>query len=388
MKIVLVGSGVVPIPPTGGGATELIIFELSKALAKNNHTVKVFDIKTENNEEHENFGGAAYERFAVPRFGNVFLLRASELLFGARSLVRTLRESPDVVHCQTVFSSLPFAISKMFVPGKFVYTSHNPAWTDGNRDVFNRIILKLEGFVVKMADTVITVSDEMKNGILRETRVNEKKIHVIHNFVDRRMFKPCGKSWKNNMHISGPVVIFVGKLSKTKGVEYLIRSAALVKEKIPDVKFVLVGPVNFEFDADNHWKKLVEDTGLDDTVIFAGPASTRELPRAYSSADVFCFPTMKEAFGIVIVEAMACGLPVVTTDLPVTREVAGNAALFSKIRDERDIARNIILLLKNKKLHATMRTRSISRAGMFEISAIMKKYEDFYLSEMADEGKI
>ena len=252
-NIVLVGSGVVSIPPKRGGATELIIFELSKYLAEKNYNVTVFDIKERENRFSEIIKGAKYERFFVPRLGNVFFLRLSEFFFGVKCMLSAREIKPDILHAQTVFSSLPFAIFRKFCSWKFLYTSHNPAWTTEKNSLFNRIILRIEAYVIKRSKFTITVSQVMKDCIIKKARVNGDKIKVIHNFVDTKKFRPTVSNWKRRMKIEGPVVLFVGKLTENKGVDVFIRCAEDLSRALPDTTFVLVGPVNFEYETENIW---------------------------------------------------------------------------------------------------------------------------------------
>lgn len=386
MKITFVGSGVVSIPPKKGGATELIIYELSKDLSKKGNSVTVFDIKDRFNKNIENIEGTVYERFSVPRLNNVFFLRLSEFLFGMKSLVKSIGRNNDIIHCQTVFSSFPFAIFGKLAAKKTVYTSHNPAWTDDNADIFNRIIMGIEGFVMKNFDSVVTVSETMKKNIIKKAGVPGSKIDVIYNFVDTKRFMPRKSDWKSRMKIKGPIVLFVGKMIENKGVEYFIRSAAIVRNTFPDVKFVLVGPISFEQEGSNKWISMVDEMKLQDTIVFAGPMSNEDLPLAYSSADVFCSPTLKEAFGIVIIEAMSSGVPVVVTDLPVIREVVSDSGLFSKKCDTGDISSKIIRILRDKQLKKRLIQKSIRRAKKFDKDVIMNEYEKFYLQHTKNEN--
>lgn len=375
MKIVLVGSGVVSIPPKNGGATELIVYEMSKALSIKND-VTVFDLKERWNREKERIGKAKYVRINVPRITNIFLLRASEFLFGTKCLVKAAALKSDITHCQTVFSALPFALIKN--KSNLVYSSHNPAWTSQRSDFFNELIMKIEGFVMKRSDHVITVSNEMAEAIARKTGIPKNKISVIYNFVDTSLFSPKRKTWKETHDIKGPMILFVGKLSPNKGVEYFIRAAAIAKKHINQVKFVIVGPVSFEGQAKNKWQQLVDNLNLNDCVVFAGAASNTDLPYIYSSADVFCFPTLKEAFGIVVIEAMASGLPIITTDLPVLHEVTGETAIFVPEKNPEAIAKSIEKLLADRKKMNDMRKKSLKRAKVFAKENILKNYETVY----------
>ncbi|MBI4153740.1 glycosyltransferase family 4 protein [Candidatus Woesearchaeota archaeon] len=380
MNIVMVGSGVVSIPPKRGGATELIIYEIARFLPKKKFNVFVVDKKWDNSDE-EKIDGVSYRRCSVPGFSNIFLMRIAELIFGLKS-VRKIRQINaeqriDIIHAHTVFSALPLALLKKFLPGKLIYTCHNPAWSD-DADVLNSLIMKIEGYVMRKCDYVTTVSDVMRSRIIKNAGIKGENISRIYNFVDTRSFSPkLGRSWKNERGID-KCVFFVSKLSPNKGVECLIRSAAIVREKVPGVKYVIAGPVSFEYEKKNPWEKIVNDLDLDETVMFTGALERGELARAYASADLFCFPTLKESFGMVIVEAMASGLPVITTDMPVTKEVTSRNAILVRKNDHDGVANAVIKLLEDRQLRNRMKKLSVKRSKDFEIQKIMEQYENMY----------
>lgn len=381
-SVIIVGSGVVSIPPKFGGAVELIIHETAKAAAKK-FDVYVLDSK-DGRKKEEKIGGVNYIRFDAKRFGNKFLLRITELLFGTKSLlaIRKLgkKASVGVVHAHTVFSALPLALFKHFLPdsARLVYTCHNPAWSNEKTDFLNNIIMKIEGFVMRRCDLVTTVSEFMKESICKKANISHKNLKTVYNFADSKFSPRHWKPWKKKANLNGPMVLFVSKLIANKGVEHVIRAAEIVKKTRKDVKFVMAGPVSFEYEGENKWAKLVKDLDLEDTVLFTGALSDEELPLAYSSAEIFCFPTLQESFGVVIVEAMASGLPVITSDLPVTREVAGNAAIYVKKGDYHGLANNILLLLENEPKRAKMIKASVERSLLFRKENILNGYEEIY----------
>ena len=222
---------------------------------------------------------------------------------------------------------------------------------------------------------VTTVSDTMRAKII-ESGVPKENTSRIYNFVDRKEFSPKKKDyWKN---IGSPVVFFVSKLSPNKGVEFLIKSASIVRDSMPNVKYFIAGPVSFEHEEENPWMKIVKDLKLENTVFFTGKIDRKDLPAACASSDVFCFPTLKESFGIVIAEAMACGLPIISTDIPVVREICGNSAVLVKEKDTEKIASATVDILKNKSKRGKLSKLSLERSKIFDKKEIMRQYEELY----------
>lgn len=380
--VVIVGSGVVSIPPRGGGATELIIHEISKSMPEQLQ-VYVLDRKEPYNKKKELVGNSIYLRYKVPKFGNVFLLRLTELVFGLKGLkkIRDINKSSPVgaVHAHTVFTALPLAVLKPLLPGKLIYTCHNPAWTIQEDDFFNRIIKKVEGYVMRRSDFVTTVSDIMRKSIIKNAGVRPERIQRIYNFVDTEKFSPRHeKSWARKNGIEGPIVMFVGKLIRNKGIGNFLQAARIVLNRRPEAKFVVVGPMSFEYQARNTWRDLAEQLGISGSVIFTGALSDKDLAQAYSSADIFCFPTLRESFGIVLIEAMASGLPVITSDLPVTEEVAGQSGMLVDPNDPEEIAWAITALMDSDKERKILTRKSIARSKMFELRRIMSEYAKLY----------
>jgi glycosyltransferase involved in cell wall biosynthesis len=118
-------------------------------------------------------------------------------------------------------------------------------------------------------------------------------------------------------------VLFVGRFYRRKRVDVLLRAAALLRTRIPDVEVRIVG--NGPCDAP--WRALSRELGLEGTVTWLGDVSRAELAREYSGASVFCQPSVQEGFGIVLLEAMAAGKPIVAAKAAAIPEVAPHAEL-------------------------------------------------------------
>ena len=380
--VCMIGTGVVPIPSKFGGGTEIFIHEISKFITKKMSCI-IIDRKWPNRKDEETHEGIKFYGLKVPKFKNIFLLRITEFLLGLKAVLKIKKIKPDIIHLHTVFTALPFTVFRFLVPEttKLVYTCHNPAWTvpDLELDKFNLLIEKIEHFVIKRCDFVTADSKTSRDCIIRKSGVNPKKIFAIYNFVDREKFsKRHRKSWKKRMGIKDPIVLYVSKLTPAKGIEYFVRSIPLVKEKIKNVKFVAVGPVSFEQEMENPWVKLVEQLGVSGDVIFTGALSNEELPEVYQSAEVFCLPTQKETFCIVLAEAMASGLPIVSSDLPSIKEVTDGASVLVERKNIQELAEAIGRLLISKKLRKKLIRKALLRSKEFDKRKVLKDYLRFY----------
>ena len=374
-----VGSGVLEIPPQKGGAVEMIIYEICSFLSKK----KVQSIILDNRNESFVRNEIRTMGVAVPRFPGLLLLRLTELLFGlssARKIQKISGKEKTIVHMHTVFTALPivFLRNTLSKSTKLVYTSHNPAWTEENIDFLNAFIREIEKFVVRKCDVVTVGTEAARAKIMKKAGLKEGNIKTVYNFVNTGKFRTKKYDWKKKNGISGRMVLFVGKLIPNKGVEYLLRAAPAVVERFPDTHFVFVGPASFESEKKNKWLELCKELDIEDSVTFTGAVSNQELYEIYKAADAFCFPTMRETFGVVLAEAMAAGLPVISSNIPVVREVVGDAGILVPRCDVKAIVEAIEKVLSDRKLSDGMKKKSLKRKEMFGKNEVLQGYLDLY----------
>jgi glycosyltransferase involved in cell wall biosynthesis len=173
---------------------------------------------------------------------------------------------------------------------------------------------------LRAADRVIAVSDHIAEQAV-ELGVQPARIRVIRSGVDTRRFRPADAgeraAARQRLGIGGcaPLILFVGNLEPRKQVDVLLRATARVRDRLPDVELLVVGSGESAgvHDQTPRLKRLVEELQLMRSVRFAGRLSDERLRDAYAAADVFALPSSSEAQGIVALEAMACGLPVVAS---------------------------------------------------------------------------
>lgn len=381
--VVQVGSGVVPIPPEKGGATEKLLWEFSRRKSAKTEII-VMD-----NETGVKRKGIEYVK--VRRFGGKFSLRLTEFLFGMKcrkKILETNKKTPvSVVHCHTPFTALPFAFFGLPENIKTVYTCHNPVWTVDSKEVdfMNRMVKRVEGYVMKKFDKVTAETTVSVDGITKRVPLEKKKCSVVTSFLDYRKFSSARKNYIQKRYGRKKSVLFLSKLNRIKGVDTFIKASAIVKRSVPDATFFIAGPASFEGDeSDAHWRVLAKELGLERDVIFTGPVPEDDLPDLYASADVFCLPTKREIFGLVVAEAMAAGTPVVTSDIPVLKEVTGGKAIYAKKDDYGAFAKGIVSVLKNLAYKRKLGRELKLQAKRFDKEYVMSKFEELYL-EMVNE---
>jgi teichuronic acid biosynthesis glycosyltransferase TuaC len=173
--------------------------------------------------------------------------------------------------------------------------------------VRNMIVNKMHLF-----DHVISVSDDLKNKLVNEYQVSPDKISVIHNGVDKSKFVPMDKAYarsKCGLTDNCKYILSISRLSSEKGLDILLE--AMVRLKKANVKLVLVGDGPLY----NTLNKYVYNKNLSDRVNFVGSVPHNNLCHWYNAADVFCLPSLWEGCPNVVIEALACGTPVVSSSV-------------------------------------------------------------------------
>ncbi len=174
-----------------------------------------------------------------------------------------------------------------------------------------------------------------------------------------------------------PNILFVGRLEKRKGFEYLLEAFRMIKPEFPDCRLIQVGPGKLFL---KKYQKRIDRDGIPD-VFFAGYATYEDLPRYYKTADIACFPsTGRESQGIVLLEAMSVGKPVIASDIDGYNSVLtdGVEGIAVPPRDPVKLAEALSKLLKDKQLCGQMGARGKPRAQQYEWSLIAARLLDFY----------
>jgi len=175
-------------------------------------------------------------------------------------------------------------------------------------------------------------------------------------------------------------ILFVGRLEQRKGLGYLLNACAKIKNSLHNSRLIIVGPGTM---LRHRYEKLVEEMGLTDNVVFVGFVPSNELPSYYRSADIFCAPaTGGESFGIILLEAMACGKPVVATNIQGYASVLANGeeGLLVPPRDEKSLADALLSLLNDKNLRLKMGAKGRTKAEKYSWPNISQQVMDYYNS--------
>ncbi|MDA8213829.1 MAG: glycosyltransferase family 4 protein [Nitrospiraceae bacterium] len=237
--------------------------------------------------------------------------------------------------------------------------------------------------VMEKVDMFLPFTETAKR-VLRMEGVPEGKIKVIYPGVDTERFKPGDKPdellSKNNIDRDSFVILYVGKLVSWKGIHNLVYAAKILKDK--GIKDFVVAVAGKGAQKEN-MQKLIRETKTDEHFRFLDFVSYAEIPDVYRMADVFVltsYPTMtwQEQFGMVLVEAMASGKPVISTMSGSIPEVVGDAGILIPPGDYMSLANSILELIENKKLREDSGKAGRERAEqLFSASKNAQKFASF-----------
>ena len=206
-----------------------------------------------------------------------------------------------------------------------------------------RLYLKLiTKFQLKNASKLIAVSTATKIDLVKKIGINPHKISIVHEGYNEKLFKPA----KSDTQASSlmPYFIFVGTVQPRKNLERIIKAFALYLRG--EIKLVIVGSKGWLSD---EIYKLPKKLGIEDSVKFLGYVSDGDLPKLYSQAQALVFPSLFEGFGLPILEAQACGCPVLTSKISSMPEVGGKGVVYVDPYSVDDIIRGMKEVSKNRE---------------------------------------
>ena len=219
---------------------------------------------------------------------------------------------------------------------------------------------------VKRMDCVITISQHSKSDLEKHLKIPGSKVTVTQLAADSKFHVLADNEIAPALVQAGiecPYILYVGTVEPRKNLLRLLEAYQLLLKWSKRWRLVIVG-------ARNYWKsslvaKKVEQLGLQDQVKFIGYTPDIELAVLYNGADLFCFPSLYEGFGLPVLEAMACGIPVVTSNNSSLPEVTGEAAILIDPYNIDEIASAMKRVLEDPELAHDMRLRGLERAAQF-----------------------
>ncbi|MGH7903911.1 MAG: glycosyltransferase family 4 protein [Candidatus Dormibacteraceae bacterium] len=350
-----------------GGVTEHIR-HLGEGLRKLGHEVRTFAPSHRKDIEADTPDFYRIGRvFSVPVNASVARITLSFHLANRVSEILS-QERFDVLHFhEPLMPALPLTLLRMS-PTVNVGTFH--AFAKSNIGYYyGRFLLKP---YLNRLDGRIAVSEPARDFV---GQYFDAGMRVIPNGIDTDIFRPAGEPLRR-LRDGNVNVLFVGRLEKRKGLRYLLRAFEYMQDRVPESRLVVIGDGPLRSSVEN----FVAGRGLRN-VLITGYVPPAELPGYYSSADIFCAPaTGGESFGIVLLEAMASGLPVVTTEIPgyLTVVDPGQNALTVRPKSWQELGAMLVVLARDADLRARMGASGLAKAQRYSWREVTARVIEVY----------
>ena len=366
--------------PTFGGSG-VVATELGRALAIMGHQIHFISYNLPVRLEALNDPNIHYHEVNVPDYP-LFKYQPYELALSSRLVDVVKTHKVDVLH---VHYAIPHAYAaymakKMLLDNgihiPIVTTLHGTDITLVGSHPFYRPAVT---FSINHSDRVTAVSESLKQDTLRLFDIN-KKIEVIPNFIDIDRIKAKGKPCERSL-LANKEEKIVTHISNFRPLKRILDVIAVFEGILPKVKskLMMVG----EGPEKSKAIEYVKNKSLQEYVLFLG--NSNEIDKILCFSDLFLLPSEKESFGLSALEAMAHGVPVISSNAGGIPEVNqhGVTGYLSKIGDTADMTQNALRLLENEKQHNLFKIQAQEQAQRFNINTIVSQYESSYVDAIA-----
>jgi glycosyltransferase involved in cell wall biosynthesis len=295
------------------------------------------------------------------------------------------RDHVDILHCTG--NTAPY-----FSPAPVVQTLHDVIFMDSipEEDSFyqqfgNHYRRHVVPLITKRSKAVITVSHYEKERIVNRLDIDEKAIHVVYNGIDEKHFHPRAdalqrQAVRTKYHLPDDFILFLGNLTYRKNSSRIIESYVRYAAKL-QTPMALVTPGLPTAFVTERLKQLKYPYNKDQ-FITTGYIDKPDLPILYGLSKIFLFPSLSEGFGMPVVEAMACGAPVITSRISSMPEIAGNAAILIDPFNADEIAEAMLTLSLNEELRKSRIKAGLLNARRFSwhksAQQVLQLYETVY----------
>lgn len=312
--------------------------------------------------------------------------------FGVRaySYLQKHKKKYDIVHDNQCLAYGIGKIAQNVVPT--IATIHHPITVDRqeefksatSRKKINKIkkwysFIRMQKEVARQLSHIVTVSECSKVDIAKEFSIHLSKFRVVPNGINKEFFYPVN----NGPRPENSIIVTNSADTPLKGLRYLLEAVAQIRKKQP-VKLTVIG----EPKKNGTIKKLVSELNIEDIVHFTGRIRNEEFAGYYSKTTIAVVPSLYEGFGLPAAEAMACGVPLISTSGGALPEVVGNAGIIVPPADAGALAREITFLFNHPDQRKKMAQAGIERVdAIFNWSKAAKDMVDVYREAIDDYGR-
>jgi glycosyltransferase involved in cell wall biosynthesis len=288
----------------------------------------------------------------------------------------------DILH-STAFTMPPIYGPKIVVTihdlSCFVYPQYH---TEANYQFVTRNVHQ----AARRASFIIADSENTKREIMRFLHVPEEKIGVIYLAAEERYNEKRSLEFitqvKKKYHIQKPYFLTVGSLEPRKNLATaLMAFKALLEIRRIDYQFVVIGGKGWKNES---FYQLLKKLRIDDHLVFTGYVPEEDLPALYQGAEIFVYPSFYEGFGLPVLEAMASGTPVITSNTSSLPEVAGDAALLVNPKEVFEIYEAMEALITNPSLRKELRGKGLDQSKKFSWEKTARQTLEIYQKVVAN----
>ena len=378
-------------PVVGGGETQARL--LAEGLITNGHSVIILTRRSDAVlRQHEKYGAVSVYRLGPVGSGQ---LKKWGLLFSSIPLLLKLRIHYDLIFVSgyRILGSAAVLIGKLLkkpvilkadsqgeMSGDF-FSSGLEKWGFSRTTVFFQIFLGFRNAILKKADAFAAISPEIASEWV-SGGVPTDRIHLIPNGVDTTCFVPVDRAQKSLLRDkfmlpqNAIIAIYTGRLVSYKGLPLLLKVWKEIRCKHENVLLLLAGSGGLDIhNCEDELQAYVKSEGLEEYVLFTGVV--RNVSEYLQAADIFVFPTMNEAFGISLVEAMACGLPVISTPVGAIKTLIshGENGLLVTPGDDKELYEALDVLINHEPLAFQLgQAARKSVQDLYSIETITRQY--------------
>ncbi len=349
---------------------EVVFFNLVKSLARieTNHG---FELLTDITDKHtlqeisESLGIAGKNNFKI-----VSLPTSNKFAWNFWTLPKYLRANPVDVYLTQYIT--PFFVPHSIKIATIVHDiSFNffPQLIKFSDLLFLKILIPLS---LRRADKIIGVSQFTRDEIIKFYQIAPEKVDYIYDAIGDEFLKAdipqaAKEVVREKYQLPEKFILYLGTLQPRKNIPHLIEALARIKDRMGDMKLVACGNLKAH-NADAKIKEAILKNSLENEVIFPGFIDEQDKVAVFAQAQVFVFPSLYEGFGIPPLEAMSQNVPVLCSDIPSLREVAGDGALFFDLNNLDDFSKKLYDISMDNNLRSRLIRLGAERISFFSWS--------------------